>query len=207
MTLFTRVVVGSGGGGRWISREQAEPAGQSFCYWGVLPKKRMEPAAGSPRTRWRPGNAWAQTRYGGRDSPVGFSLSGAGPVPSAEHRGHQVASEPAEALRHSRLGRGRLIESSTPRLAHPRRRKGASATRSPVENHLLSQVCKVKILTELRPFPLPEKNQSKPKARPPTVSELCVPHPACSGVGCGALLLRLRSVGALGARLVTSRES
>lgn len=33
----------------------------------------------------------------------------------------------------------------------------------------------MKILTELRPFPLPEENRSKPKARPPTVSELCVP--------------------------------
>lgn len=33
------------------------------------------------------------------------------------------------------------------------------------------------------------------------------PHPACSGVGCGALLLRLLGIGALGARLVISRES
>lgn len=51
-----------------------------------------------------------------------------------------------------------------------RRGKGTSATRNPVENHAVSQVCKMKIHTELRPFPLPEENQSKPKARPPRVS-------------------------------------
>lgn len=90
----------------------------------------------------------------------------------------------------------------------PPRRKGASATRaSRAESPRVSQVCKVKILTELRPFPLLEEHQSKPKARPPRASELCVPTPPAPAWSEGRYSSGCQAWGALGERLVNSRGS